>query len=102
MKYNVFGFFHYINIINFADIASQNTVMWISVIKKLIVIHTEFNECTSICVFYYQPSVKPCLWLFSYQNLSPFLYIKNCLAIKQAKVGPTIPPGTGSSVMAPA
>ena len=39
MKYNVFGFFHYINIINFADIASQNTVMWISVIKKLIVKH---------------------------------------------------------------
>merc|ERR1719189_887508 len=36
---------------------------------------------------------------FSYQNLSPNLKLWNCLPIRQAKVGPTILPGSGLSVI---
>lgn len=36
---------------------------------------------------------------FSYQNLSPCLKLWNCLPMRQARVGPTILPGSGLSVM---
>ena len=36
---------------------------------------------------------------FSYQNLSPCLKLWNCLPMRQARVGPTILPGRGLSVM---
>ena len=36
---------------------------------------------------------------FSYQNLSPWRKLWNCLPIRQAKVGPTMLPGSGLSVM---
>merc|ERR1711970_955368 len=35
---------------------------------------------------------------FSYQNLSPYLKLWNCLPTMQAKVGPTMEPGRGLSV----
>jgi hypothetical protein len=38
---------------------------------------------------------------FSYQNLSPFRKLRNCWAMMQANVGPTIPPRTGFSARPP-